>query len=270
MRSLFILGILIFKLPAYAQTDLTARMASDLVLGQHLSDLLSTVDHGLRVYYPEKSLLPVTGYFPVFENNRYKLVYITTEPKLMIVGTVSFNADFDSSETRIDTTTRDFSPVEYETAALHITAVNEHSSDTSYHKRPHSSLISIPMITAYGRKVYIFNWLENTTACQFGNDWEYTFGSSTDEIIAKKKIHQHITELDPSDATAVHSHYGENIEGLPVHDIALFCFSNWFHKRVKFITADENKVLELDLIKDRLLKYTHSQYAKTGHSLPQR
>jgi len=271
MRRLTILLVLmICKIQAFSQTDITAHAVANLLQGQRLGDLLMTVDRGLRVYYPEKYHPEFIGYFPVFEENRYALVYIVTKPKLIRIGSVSFNMNFDSAQTRVDTTIKELTALEYEAAAMHVTAVNEYSLDTTNTVRPNSSLFAIPMISAYGKKVHIFNWLKNTTTCQFGNDWEYTFACATDEIIEKRRIHKHLTDVDPNDTLAVHSHYGEDIDGLPVSDIATFCFFNWFghEKHEKYIIIDENKVLELNFVKDRLIKYTHPQYIKTGHSLP--
>jgi hypothetical protein len=251
-----------------AQIDLTPQMTANILQGRQVGMLLSTILDGVNTYYPKRHK-GFVGYFPVFENNRYKLVYFTDEPKLMAIGSVSFNQNYDTTSIEIDSTLRDLTSLEFETAVIQMIATDDLAADTNKTLIPESRLIAVPMISAFGRKVYIFNWPLNEADCHFGNDIEYSFASLIDEIISKRKIHKHLSRVGKNEPNAVHSHYGEDIADLPGHDIATFYFFADLQNRNKYVIADENKILELHLANGKVTLFSHQEYKKAGNKLPQ-
>lgn len=198
------------------------------------------VDEGKRLYrsemaswygtdlflekFPDRE--KIGGYFSYTENKISKCIFFSKSEKPKVIGTISFDSNYDLKTATTEIQERKFTKKEYDLFEIRQLAFNIVRQDTFFKTYENSNLNFIPMIDNGEKKVYILTGPTQNGVVIFGNDYLLTF-DKRNKLILKKQLHQNILPYElgkKSDngnemAGGMHNHLPETGEFITATDI---------------------------------------------------
>ncbi|MBC7384058.1 MAG: hypothetical protein H7296_13920 [Bacteroidia bacterium] len=145
--------------------------------------------------YAEKSD-EIGGSFSYADSNMMKCVFFSKSTKPTVIATVSFDTTIDIKSAVIDKKERIFTKYENELYTLQLNSIIAVASDNIFFKRyNNTSLVMVPLIDAFSKRVYIMTGVKQSCLVIFGNDYLIAFDENN-KITYKKHLHKNIIPLE--------------------------------------------------------------------------
>ena len=184
--------------------------------------------HGTDLFieqYPTKE--KIGGYFSYSESHKNICTFYSNDKNPKVIGTITFNDQFELDKAIIDLTERNFKSNESNIYNLRTIAQNIVENDTVLFKHYNNTKYNlIPLIDKDINKVYILTGPAVSGVVIFGNDYLLTFNKKN-ELISKKSLHKNIIPIEFGDneqevESTMHSHLPETGDFLTPTDICTF------------------------------------------------
>ncbi|MCR8561211.1 hypothetical protein KXD93_26395 [Mucilaginibacter sp. BJC16-A38] len=229
MKKLFTLIVLfILTQNATAQKNDLRKIADSIKAeGEMLYHSEWASGHSTQVFassFGGKKLLS-GGYFSYETKKEMTTVFFSKNEDPVVIATVKFGHDLDSSKYSIDTTTRKFTDNEKEFYTIRSKAAQAVSNDTLFKFYQNTSLNLVPIIKNGAKRVYVITAQTAPDEVLLGNDYLISFDKDNN-IIKKTKLHNNLIPLgtggdDPIKASS-HQHLGETSPFITATDICAF------------------------------------------------
>lgn len=226
-----------------------AVLFSFFVKTQNLEKLSKEInDEGIALYRSEmaswngtdifienyKNRENIGGYFSYLDNGIPKCLFFSKTEK--VIGTISFPANYNPKDAKLDLTERNFTPQETEYFTIRQNALKIIKNDTIFKVYKDTSLNIVPLIRNNVRKVYVLTGSSAGNIVVFGNDYLITFDHNN-KAINIEKLHNSMIVQKINDEkigqtiSGVHSHVIENWQTVTPTDICTLMlyqkFTGW-------------------------------------------
>jgi len=164
------------------------------------------------------------GYFSYEGKKEITTIFFSKNEDPVVIATVKFDHGLDSSQYRIDTTTRKFTELEKDFYTIRSKAVQAVLSDTLFKFYQYTSLNLVPIINGT-KRVYVITAQTSPNEVLLGNDYLINFDKDNN-IIKKTKLHNNLIPLGTGGQDAIkassHQHLGETSPFITATDICAF------------------------------------------------
>jgi hypothetical protein len=183
--------------------------------------------HGTQAFavsFGRKKLLS-GGYFSYESTKEMTTVFFSKAKNPVVIATVKFGLNLDSSKYSIDTTTRIFTDLEKELHIIRSKAAQAVLGDTLFKYNEQISLNLVPVIENGTKRVYVITAQTAPDEVLLGNDYLISFDNNNN-IVSKKKLHNNLIPLGNGGKEAIkassHQHLGETSPFITATDICAF------------------------------------------------
>lgn len=249
MKQLIILFLVFSLAPCYAQTNIDKQHKEILDEGMHLYHSEMASWHGTDLFLSQYSNKEnIGGYLSYTEGNNSTCLFFSKEPIPQVVGTITFNQDYDLESAVVDLKERSFTPKELDLYTIRQVALKDIVSDTLYKQYNNTNLNLIPLIQGKEKKVYILTGPTTSGVVIFGNDYLLTFNQDN-SIRSKKQLHKNIIPIQTQTTedghviiSTMHSHLAETGHLPTATDICtLMLYTPYTSWESHIIISDEYK-----------------------------
>lgn len=206
--------------------------------------------------YPERD--KIGGYFSYSENDKSKCVFFSKETNPTVIGTITFDASFDTNKAESDLNNRNFTKKELDYYTLRQNAKKALENDTLIKSYNNSQLNLIPLISNEERKVYILTGPNVNGVVLLGNDYLLNFDENN-KFISRKALHKNLIPIqykkEQTEVETMHNHQAETGDYITATDICTLMlyekFTNWKNHIVlskKYASIWNCKTNELNII----------------------
>lgn len=207
----------------------------------------------------------VAGYFSYIDDRVPKCVFFSKDNK--ILATVSFPANYNPRDAKVDLNERDFTAKELDYFTIRQAANEKVKTDTIFKHYNNTSINLIPIITKDNvKKVYALTGPSVDNIVIFGNDYLISFNDKN-EVKNIEKLHKGIIIQSMKDEkventiSGLHSHVLENWQTITPTDICTlmlyYKFTNWeeyFVVSKEFVSMWRNKTNNLVIMSEKDFK----------------
>ena len=213
----FLLLLLAFSLTSsYAQTNIDKQKKEILAEGMHLYRSEMASWYGTDLFLPRyENKENIGGYLSYTENENAICIFFSKKPNPQILGTITFNQNYELEQALVDLKTRDFTKKELDLYTLRQAALEDIVRDTLYKRYQNTQLNLVPLIHGKEKKVYILTGPSTSGVVIFGNDYLITFNKDN-TIRSRKQLHKNIIPIHTNETedghlvrSTVHSHLPE-------------------------------------------------------------
>ncbi|EHQ42137.1 hypothetical protein [Myroides odoratus] len=187
------------------------------------------LDEGIRLYRSEMASWYGTdlflsqysnkenigGYLSYVEEEASICIFFSKTPNPQVLGTITFNKDYNVQQAKVDIKERPFSQKELDLYTIRQIALEDIPNDTLFKRYKNTNLNLVPLIHEKEKKVYVLTGPTTGGVVIFGNDYLITFDKKN-KIRTKKQLHQNIipiqteaTEGNHTILSTMHSHTSE-------------------------------------------------------------
>lgn len=186
MKNILAVFIVLFAISFQAQNlEKLSKEISEEGIALYRSEMASW--YGTDVFlanYEKKE--NIGGYFSYIDDNVPKCVFFSKESK--IIGTISFPANYNPKDAKIDLEERDFTPIEKEYFTIRQNALNRIQNDTIFKVYENTRLNIVPLIRDKVKKVYVLSGPSVNNIVVFGNDYLISFNNKNEVKMLKNFI----------------------------------------------------------------------------------
>ncbi|MCB0802692.1 MAG: hypothetical protein KDB74_06310 [Flavobacteriales bacterium] len=181
----------------------------------------------------------IGGYFSYSENDTAKCVFFSKTDNPRVIGTITFDGDYDVNRAKTDLTERDFTYEENKLYQIRKIALTElQTNENAFFKfYENTNPNIIPLSNGKEKKVYILTGPQQSGVVIFGNDYLLTFDNNNN-LISKKQLHKNIISIEYGNADeglkvegTMHSHLpetGDFITATDIYTLMLYeSFAKW-------------------------------------------
>ncbi len=176
----------------------------------------------------------IGGYFSYLDEGVPKCIFFSKSQK--VIGTISFPANYNPKDAKLDLSERDFTPQETEYFTIRQNALKRIHNDTIFKVYKDTNLNIVPLIRNKVKKVYVLTGTSAANIVVFGNDYLITFDRN-DEVRNVEKLHNSMIVQKINDEktghtiSGMHSHVIENWQTITPTDICTLMlyqkFTGW-------------------------------------------
>jgi len=234
MKYLLIILAVLFSFSMKAQnTEKLSKEINDEGIALYRSETASW--NGTDIFMENyKNRENIGGYFSYSDHGVPKCIFFSKDEK--VIGTISFPANYNPKDAKLDLTGRDFTPQETEYFTIRQNALKRIKNDTIFKVYKDTSLNIVPLIRNKVKKVYVLTGPSAGNIVVFGNDYLITFDHHN-EVQAVEKLHNSMIVQKISDektgqtVSGIHSHVIENWQTITPTDICTLMlyqkFTGW-------------------------------------------
>ncbi len=209
----------------------------------------------------------IGGYFSYTEGSVSKCIFYSKAEKPKVIGTISFNQDYDIKTAKTELDERSFSKNELDLYDIRTKAFKAITTDTIFHHFKNANLNLIPIINNKEKKVYVLTGPTNNGVVLFGNDYLLTF-SNDNQLKSTKKLHANLIPVyfgDDKEKVAIasmHSHLPETGDLITATDICTTMLYQKFTGWENVYVMSQKYVSIWDCKKDELVVMTKEAFEK--------
>lgn len=187
----------------------------------------------------------IGGYFSYLDAGIPKCVFFSKNQK--VIGTISFPANYNPKDAKIDLEERDFTQKETEYFTIRQNALKRIKNDTIFKVYKDTNLNIVPLIRNKVKKVYILTATSAGNTVIFGNDYLITFNNK-DQVKNVEKLHNSMIvqkihdEKTGHTISGMHSHVIENWQMITPTDICTLMLYQKFTEWKSYMTISKKFV----------------------------
>ncbi len=187
--------LLLLSLPSWSQDDLFEKAKAIEAEGKHLFRLEKASWHGTDLFLEQyKNTKNIGGYVSYIEDDVAKCVFISRADTPIVIGTITFDKDYNLKKSKVDLAQRPISQIEMTLLTMRMSAGNVIQNDTLFKTYSNTSYNLIPLIYGGEKKVYILTAPQKSGVMILGNDYLIRF---SDDLSVKdyRALHQNIIPI---------------------------------------------------------------------------
>jgi hypothetical protein len=225
MKSLFTFTFLILiSISSYGQGKIEKLKNQVLKEGFLLYESEKASWHGSDFFlekFTDRS--KIGGYVSYTDGNNPKCVFFSKEDNNKVIGTITFDANFNLSNVTTDLTERPVSDLEKEYLDLRVKAYDRINNDTIFKHYKNTNYNIVPLISGKEKRVYVLTASTENGKIVIGNDYLIEFNSKGD-VKKTERLHKGMLLFEFGDKEkkivgASHSHLPEYNEIITPTDI---------------------------------------------------
>lgn len=167
----------------------------------------------------------IGGYFCYPDSLLVKCIFYSHGITPHVIGTISFDSSYSTTNGYADLNEREFTPLEKEYYELRTAAQKLTNQDTIFKWYKNTNYNIVPLINGNEREVYIMTATQETGVILFGNDYHITFDKHKNPI-SYEPLHRSLIvfdykKADSSVAGNIHTHLPEFSPFMTVTDICI-------------------------------------------------
>lgn len=177
----------------------------------------------------------VGGYFSYIDEGVPKCIFFSKKGK--VLSTISFPANYNQKDAKLDLNEREFTPKEFDYFSIRQNANKRMKNDTIFKFYENTNINLIPIIDKHNvKKVYAVTGPSVKDVMVFGNDYLINFNDKN-EVKNVEKLHKGIIfqnikdEKIPNAISGIHNHVLDNWQTMTPTDICTimlyYKFTNW-------------------------------------------
>jgi hypothetical protein len=228
--------------------------------------------HGSDIFTQQvKAKQPLSaGYISYDTGKGLNNVFFSKGPDPVVLATISFGYDFNSTNYKLDTINRKLTPAENDLYTIRQAVIADIYKDTLYKRYNHTSLNPIPIINNKTKKVYVLTGPDISGVVVFGNDYLITFDKNNN-MVSKRHLHKNIIPVQyqkPSadntqiDIAGMHIHLPETGDFITATDICTLKLYEKFTTWNQHMVMSKNYVSIWDCKRDKLAIITKEAWDK--------
>jgi hypothetical protein len=209
----------------------------------------------------------IGGYFSYSKKDTTTCVLFSKGDAPKVIGTVSFDNNYDLKSAKTQSIQREFTPVELQLYTIRKSALLEINTDTIFKSYQNTELNLIPMIHGKERSVFVLTGPKSLGVIIFGNDYQLKFDSGN-RLIEKRRLHKSIIPFyygKEDSIGAMHTHLPETGEFITSTDICTLMLYEKPAKWKKYYVISQNQVSIWDCDMDNLTIVTRADWDKTNN-----
>ena len=208
----------------------------------------------------------IGGYFSYSESDSSRCVFFSKTETPVVIGTISFDENYQVTSANTDLTERQFTTTEYDLYQIRKLTLAEMNSDTLFKSYQNTNLNLIPLINGTEKKVYVLTGPQQQGVVIFGNDYLLTFDESN-ALTSKKALHKNILPIyygdeedkDSQAVGAMHSHLPETGDLITATDICTLMLYSKFAKWKTHQVVSENYISSWNCETNQLIVITREE-----------
>ncbi|WP_066440216.1 hypothetical protein [Chryseobacterium sp. CCH4-E10] len=187
----------------------------------------------------------IGGYFSYLDEGIPKCIFFSKSQK--VIGTISFPANYNPKDAKIDLMERNFTQQETEYFTIRQNALKRLKNDTIFKIYKDTNLNIVPLIRNKIKKVYVLTATSAGNTVIFGNDYLITFDKK-DQVKNVEKLHNGMIVQKISDEktghtiSGMHSHVIKNWQAITPTDICTLMLYQKFTSWESYITVSKKFV----------------------------
>lgn len=238
MRYLLLSACLFLNLLSNAQTfeKDEALAQANVAEGKLLYASEKASWHGTDLFLEQyKNRDNLGGYFSYPQGKSARCIFFSKAEKPVVIGTISFDENYDLKTAEVDLKERPFSTLEQDYYQLR-KAGDLAIQDTFFKSYKNTQLNPVPIITENERKIYYLTGTSMQGVVLFGNDYLLRFDNNN-QLLEKKRLHKNIipTNYGKGDdgeiiAGSIHMHLPETGEFITATDVCTIMLYQPLHQ----------------------------------------
>ncbi|KAA0126728.1 hypothetical protein FY557_16260 [Chryseobacterium sp. SN22] len=231
MKHILIVLVVLLSFSVKAQnTEKLSKEINDEGIALYRSEMASW--NGTDIFIENyKNRENIGGYFSYLDKDIPKCIFFSKDEK--VIGTISFPANYNPKDAKLDLNERDFTLQETEYFTIRQNALKKIKNDTIFTVYKDTSFNIVPLIRNKVSKVYVLTGHSDGNVVVFGNDYLITFDHNN-EVKNVEKLHNSMIVQKINDektgqtVSGVHSHVIENWQTITPTDICtLMLYQNF-------------------------------------------
>jgi len=177
----------------------------------------------------------IGGYFSYINENTPTCIFFDRSAEPQVLGSITFNQDFDTKKAAVDLKTRKLSQLETKYLNLRAAALQVIQSDTIFKQYNNTNFNLVPLIGKKENKVYVLTGATKGNVAIYGNDYLITFNPDN-KLKRAIRLHKTILPVEYGDPdkeiiSVMHSHLPEMDDLMTASDI---CTTMLYQKMAKW------------------------------------
>lgn len=207
------------------------------------------------------------GYFSYADGDQTRCIFFTRATRPQVLATITFDASFEASMAKVDTTGRELTPLEGDIYAIRQAALAEIRTDTLFKTYKNTSLNLIPLVGTNDRKVYVLTGPQTGGVVILGNDYLITFNEHN-QVVSKKSLHRNIIPIEYAkegqEVTTMHTHLPETGDYMTATDVCTLRLYQHFARWKQHYVISRNNVSIWDCKSSQLVMMTREAWDRIG------
>lgn len=210
----------------------------------------------------------IGGYASYTDGDNPKCIFVSKDDKTKVIGTMTFDKNFDLKTATTDLTERALTKTEKEYIALREKAFERINNDTIFTLYKNTNFNVVPLISDKEKKVYVLTASTENGKVIYGNDYLIEF-TTKGEIKKTSRLHKSMLSFDFGDKekqmiSAMHSHLPEYNELMTPTDICTTMLYQDYTKWENHTVLSKKYVSIWDCEKKALVVLTREAWEKIG------
>lgn len=245
MKTITYLITLLAYINLTAQESVNIQIEEIKKEGLRLYNSEMTSWHGTDLFIKKyKTPEKIGGYISYSENNKNICTFYSKDTNPKVIGTITFNEQFDLNKADINFSERNFKSIESTLYELRENTSKIVQNDTVLFKHYENTKYNIiPLIDKDVNAVYILTGHSLNNTIVFGNDYLLRFNKKN-ELIDKKSLHKNIIPIEYGDSAeeefSVHNHLEETGDFLTPTDVCTLMLYGKFTPWQKHLVMSKN------------------------------
>lgn len=210
----------------------------------------------------------IGGYASYTDGDNPKCIFVSKDDKTKVIGTMTFDKNFDLKTATTDLTERQLTNTEKEYITLREKAFERIYNDTIFKLYKNTNFNVVPLISDKESKVYVLTASTENGKVVIGNDYLIEFNKKG-EVKKTSRLHKSMLSFDFGDKekqmiSAMHSHLPEYNEIMTPTDICTTMLYQDYTKWENHTVLSKKYVSIWDCEKKQLVVHTREAWEKIG------